>query len=112
MSLPARQQHALDEIELTLQNADPQLRSMFATFTRLTSLEAMPATEAIRARLPRVTVLISLIVAAVVGAVALGMLTPANACPRIPAGRVAVGPAAARVALCHSDPAAEASQAR
>jgi hypothetical protein len=111
MALPARQQHALDEIELTLQAGDPRLKSMFATFTRLTTLEAMPATEAICARLPRVAVLVSLIVAAVLGAVALGLLT-ATTCPRIPTGRVAAGPAAARVAVCHDDPAVGAPTGR
>lgn len=49
MSLPDRQQQILDQIEQALQSADPALRSMYAMFGRLTSPEAMPATEAMPA---------------------------------------------------------------
>lgn len=48
MSLPARQQRALDRIEKTLLADDPRLGSMFAIFTRLTWHEAMPMTERAR----------------------------------------------------------------
>jgi hypothetical protein len=46
VSLPERQQKILDQIEQVIQAADPGLRSMFSIFGRLTSPEAMPATEA------------------------------------------------------------------
>jgi hypothetical protein len=105
MSLPARQQHALDDIELRLLAGDPRLTSMFATFTRLTAPEAMPATEAISVRLPRTAVLIGVIVTAVVGAVVAALLTAPAPCTRIPAGRVAAGPAAIGVTACHGRPA-------
>ncbi|HXP56242.1 MAG TPA: hypothetical protein VN847_14855 [Streptosporangiaceae bacterium] len=45
MTLSARQQAVLDQIERALQAADPQLRSMFSIFTRLTSQETMPDAE-------------------------------------------------------------------
>jgi hypothetical protein len=53
MSLPARQQRALDRIGEMLAADDPGLRSMFAIFTRLTRHEAMPMTERVRTRLKR-----------------------------------------------------------
>ena len=106
MSLPARQRHALEEIELRLLDDDPRLKSLFATFTRLTAPEAMPATEAISVRLPRNALLIGLIVTAVLGAVVAALLTGTTPCPRLPAGRVASGPAAIRVTTCHGPPAA------
>ena len=107
MSLPARQQHALDEIELRLLENDPQLKSLFVTFTRLTAPEAMPVTETISARLPRSAVVIGLLVTAVVGALVAALLTPNPPCPRFPTGRVAAGPAAVRVTTCHVDPTAD-----
>ncbi|HEU5421046.1 MAG TPA: hypothetical protein VFV41_25405 [Streptosporangiaceae bacterium] len=107
MSLPARQQHTLDEIELRLLENDPQLKSLFTTFTRLTAPEAMPVTETISARLPRSALLIGLIVTAVVGALVAALLTPNTPCPPFPAGRVAAGAAAVRVATCHEAPAAD-----
>jgi hypothetical protein len=45
MSLPARQQRALDRIEKTLMADDPRFGSLFAIFTRLTWHEAMPGIE-------------------------------------------------------------------
>jgi hypothetical protein len=53
MTLPARQQRALDRIGTTLAADDPGLGSMFAIFTRLTRHEAMPVTERVRTRLKR-----------------------------------------------------------
>jgi hypothetical protein len=53
MSLPARQQRALDRIDQKLAVDDPRLGSMFATFTRLTLDQPMPATERVSARLKR-----------------------------------------------------------
>jgi hypothetical protein len=43
--LPGSQQRALDQIERTLLDDDRRLGSLFATFTRLTSHEAMPWAE-------------------------------------------------------------------
>jgi Protein of unknown function (DUF3040) len=45
MSLPAAEMRALSRIERTLQTCDPQLRSLFAIFTRLTRHESMPGIE-------------------------------------------------------------------
>lgn len=53
MSLPARQQRALDRIDRTLAGDDPRLGSMFAIFTTLAMDEPMPATERVSARLKR-----------------------------------------------------------
>jgi hypothetical protein len=105
MSLPARQQLILEQIELTLQAGDPRLKSMFATFTRLTSLEAMPTTEAICAKLPRPVGLISIMVVVVLSAVLLSMLAASTACPRLSSDQ-AVASAAVRIAACRSDTAA------
>ena len=48
MSLPARQQHALDRIEKALLADDPPFGSRFAIFTRLTWHEAMPGIELVK----------------------------------------------------------------
>jgi hypothetical protein len=48
MSLPTYEQKELLRIEQILQSRDPRLKSLFATFTRLTRNEAMPAREQIR----------------------------------------------------------------
>jgi hypothetical protein len=45
MSLPARQQRVLGRIEHSLHAGDPRLRSMFATFTKLTRGQQMPRLE-------------------------------------------------------------------
>lgn len=45
MSLSAHEQHALDGIADGLAQSDPRLASLLATFNRLTSGEAMPASE-------------------------------------------------------------------
>jgi len=50
MSLPARQQRKLREIEGGLTGSDPRLRSLFGIFTRLTRGEAMPWFEEVPAR--------------------------------------------------------------
>ena len=54
MSLPARQQRALDRIDQTLAVDDPLLGSMFEIFSRLTLDEPMPVTERVTAGLKRV----------------------------------------------------------
>ena len=48
MSLPARQERALERIEHSLHACDP-LRSMFAMFTKLTRDEEMPGLEKLQA---------------------------------------------------------------
>ena len=53
MSLPAGQQRTLSQIEKTLAEDHPDLGSLFAMFTRLAGQEAMPATERVTARSPR-----------------------------------------------------------
>ena len=55
MSLPARQQRKLEEIEGGLTGSDPRLRSLFAIFTRLTRGEAMPWFEEVPVRPIRAT---------------------------------------------------------
>jgi hypothetical protein len=47
MSLTAHEQQALDGIANGLAHSDPGLASLLATFNRLTSAEAMPASEKI-----------------------------------------------------------------
>ncbi len=46
MSLPERQQEVLDQIEQSIHQSDPGLRSMFAGFAKLASPSAMPVTGA------------------------------------------------------------------
>lgn len=48
MTLPVREQQALDRIEKTLQESDCRLRLMLGVFTALTRHEAMPRTEHVR----------------------------------------------------------------
>jgi hypothetical protein len=85
MSLPTRQQHALDQIETSLQSADPRLKSMFATFTRMTSREAMPARESICRRLTTRTMVIGVMVMAMLGLVLAAALVSGPGCVRTPA---------------------------
>ena len=78
MSLPARQQRALDRIERTLLAGDPRFGSLFAIFTRLASPEAMPRIEQVKPRrwqpLPMLAqfALIAISLALVVGVAVLG----------------------------------------
>jgi len=50
MSLPARQQRALDRIEYSLHVCEPHPKSMFAIFTKLTGGEEMPRPEELQPR--------------------------------------------------------------
>ena len=84
MSLPTRQQHVLDQIEASLQSGDPRLKSMFATFTRLTSRDAMPARESICRRLTAKTMVISIVVTAMLGLVLAAALVSGPGCVRTP----------------------------
>jgi hypothetical protein len=45
VSVPAREQRVLNEIEVMLQAGEERLASMFALFTRLARDEGMPGTE-------------------------------------------------------------------
>lgn len=50
MSVPAREQRVLDEIETILQAGEARLASMFALFARLARDDAMPRTEELATR--------------------------------------------------------------
>ena len=50
MSLPARERRRLSGIQTALHQSDPQLVSLFATFSRLTGEEEMPHMERLRVR--------------------------------------------------------------
>ena len=101
MSLPPRQQVILDQIEKTLQAADPGLKSMFAAFARLASREAMPATEALAGRRARRTMMISIAVFSVLALLMLmlSFLAMGEACPGLSSDQ-AVASAAVRYAAC------------
>jgi Protein of unknown function (DUF3040) len=86
--LPGDQRRALDRIERTLLEDDRRLGSLFATFTQLTSHEAMAQAERVaarswhqRRRVQAVTAL-AIGLAALVGALLTGLLAPSRqACP-------------------------------
>jgi hypothetical protein len=105
MSLPPRQQRVLDQMAQTLQTGDPRLKSMFATFTRLASLDAMPTTEAIAARLPRPRTLISVIMITALSVILVSVFASTTACPRLSSDQ-AVATAAVRLAACTDSTAA------
>ena len=107
MSLPERQQQVLDQIERTLQAADPELKSMFAAFGRLASREAMPATETISGRRARRTVVIFVLVISLlgIGVFAVGVVATGRACPGLSSDQ-AVASAAVRYAACSKSTAA------
>lgn len=99
MSLPTRQQRILDQIELVLQAGDPRMKSTFAAFTRFTSWDVIPTTEAISARMPRMRVLIPIMLVTVLSVVFLGIFATSTACPRLSSDQ-AVTSAATRLAAC------------
>ncbi len=100
MSLPARQQLVLDQIERVLQAADPRLKSMFAAFARLASAEAMPVTEVISARpARRLAVLISVLVISALSLVMVFVVATSKACPGLSSDQV-VASATVRFAGC------------
>jgi Protein of unknown function (DUF3040) len=78
MSLPARQQRALDRIDRRLAVDDPHLGSIFATFTRLTLDEPMPATERVSARLKRLLPSVVISIALIAGLAVLTISMPAH----------------------------------
>jgi hypothetical protein len=105
MSLPARQQLALDQIERVLQAADPRLKSMFASFARLASPEAMPATEALSDRPSRrstVLISISITVISVLSLVMVFIVAKTKGCPGLSSDQV-VASATVRFAACSKD---------
>ncbi len=90
MSLPARQQRVLDQIEMFLQARDPALSSLFATFGRLTAHEAMPKLEELKGWLSRLlqpVMLIPLLVVVIVSSVVAGSFVPGPRCGTGPAAR-------------------------
>jgi len=99
MSLPARQQAVLDQIERILTAADPQLKSMFAAFARVASREAMPATEAISVRSPRRwTLLICIMVISLLSVGTVFAVATSRACQGLSSDQVAS--ATVRYAAC------------
>jgi Protein of unknown function (DUF3040) len=104
MSLPERQQRVLDQIEQTLQKADPGLKSMFAAFGQLAAREAAPAIEVISSRRAKI---ISIVVLSVLGALwlAVTVVATGNACPGLPSDQ-AVVTASVRYAACSHSTAA------
>src|SRR6201996_1936194 len=111
MTLSARQQAVLDQIERALQAADPQLRSMFSIFTRLTSREMMPDAETAgdtvtsgrrdngnRGRSPQS-------VAGLLGAFLFSVLGTSNDCPGLSSDQAVVS-ASVRAAACSHSTAA------
>ena len=100
MSLPGRQQLVLDQIERILAAADPQLKSMFAAFTRLTSHEELPETEVISGRpTRRWLVMISVLMIGVLSLFVLFVVATSRACPGLSSDQV-VASAAVRYAGC------------
>jgi hypothetical protein len=121
MSLSARQQAILDQIERALQAADPQLKSSFSIFTRLASREAMPETESTQdgAAAPdtsRVTrrrsaqsvtglLVVSVVIAGLVGAFLFSVFGTSHDCPGLSSDQAVVS-ATVRAAACSHDTAA------
>ena len=103
MSLPARQQQILDQIEQVLQAADPRLKSMFAAFARLAPRDAAPATEVITGRpahrSARRTVLICVVVLSLLGVLMLSILATKDVCPGLSSDQAVVS-ASVRYAAC------------
>jgi hypothetical protein len=119
MTLSARQQAILDQIERALAAADPQLKSKFSIFTRLTARDTMPETETVRAtetvrvderrRSPVKSMvgllLVSVMAASLVGAFLFSVIGMRNDCPGLPSDQT-MASAAVRYAACSHDTAA------
>ena len=99
MSLPARQQLILDQIEQVLRAAEPRLDSMFAAFCRAARSEAMPATEVISGRSARRMVIVCVMVISMLGVLVLDIRATSNDCPGLSSDQ-AVASAAVRYAAC------------
>jgi Protein of unknown function (DUF3040) len=118
VSLPARQQRALDRIEIGLESCDPRLKSMFAIFTRLTRGEEVPCTERVRGpRSPRprrrTGVRGMITVAPIVVVMLLGIVTlcvflasnsPGTGCRSVSRQRAAALPALSSARACQPVP--------
>lgn len=77
MSLPRRQQAALDQIDRALRSADPKLQSAYTAFGKRTGGTPMPAVEVIPARPVRHLVLAAVLVLAIAFlAVGISQLNP------------------------------------
>ena len=99
MSLPARQQQILDQIEQVLQAADPRLKSMFAAFARMAPRDAVPVTEVIPARSARRTVVICVMVLSLLGVLMLSIMATRDVCPGLSSDQAVVS-ASVRYAAC------------
>jgi hypothetical protein len=100
MSLPRRQQRALDQIEQALQAADPRLKAMFAWFGCSTRARLGPSVEAISGHPSRRTVVIFMVVVVfLLGVLIVDSHSVGDPCPALSSGRAAA-PAAARFADC------------
>ena len=100
MSLSARQQRVLDQIERTLQAADPRLASMFAAFSRLAPTQAGPAARPARRRgAPRIAAIVIVVIGLLGGVVALGAVATSKACPGLSSDQV-IASASVRYAAC------------
>jgi hypothetical protein len=107
MSLPGRQQRALDRIGRRLAAEDARLCMRFAFFTMLTRQETMPEIERLprrRERFLRRAVLLPLLTVGLVALVAASWLTPSGRpCPAgVHAAAAGLSPAAG--ARCQSGP--------
>ena len=120
MSLPAREQRALDGIEITLQAGEARLTSMFMFFTYLCRDEAKPVTEDLGAssRRPRCSrragarvrsaMLVPIVIMSVI---TIGIVAPAvlismtgghsRGCPPVTAAHIS-GPAVSQARPCQS----------
>jgi hypothetical protein len=97
MSLSARQQRVLDQIEQSLQAADPRLASMFAAFTRCAPASATTAAAPRRGR--RIVMICVLVISLLGGMVAVGIVATSKACPGLSSDQV-IASAAVRYAAC------------
>ena len=104
MSLPARQQQILDQIEQVLQAADPRLKSMFTAFARLPPRDGGPATEVISEVTPgrsaRRTVIICVMVLSLLGVLMLSIMGMKDVCPGLSSDQAVVS-ASVRYAACN-----------
>ncbi len=121
MSLPARERRRLSGIQASLNRSDPELASLFATFSQLSEEEEMPHLERLRVRVDRLTtrgrqlrrsalsrlrvILIAPVALAATCAALLigGWSSGPNACKARPAAAHSLhrgAPAPARAALC------------
>lgn len=99
MSLPARQQAVLNQIERLLAASDPRLKATFASFGRMVQHQAMPVTEVIGGWTARRLVTLVVLVLGIAGVLVFGIRSSSNDCPGPRSGPV-VATAAVRYAGC------------